>query len=126
MFQAESAEASIPHLPTFIWAFLGAVLIILLLMIAVPLRVITRKPRIERLRAAPPRRVLLWWLAAIVPWAVSIAVVELQRSFHIGTDSLWGAAGYLLLFLALFAVLVVLPVVVIVGTGIWAVGRYKP
>ena len=114
-----------PKLPVFIWAFAAAVLIMLLSMIAVPLWLLTRRPRIERLRAAPGRRVLLWWLAAVVPWAISIAIVELQRSFHVSASSLWGVAGYLLLFLALFAVLVVLPVLVIAGSGIWIVAHWK-
>ncbi len=114
-----------PKLPAFIWAFVIALLLVLLVMIAIPLWLITRSPRIERLRAASGRRVLSWWIAAVVPWAISIAIVELKRSFHIGTDSLWGVAGYLLLFLILFALLVVLPVLVIAGSGIWAVGRWR-
>lgn len=114
-----------PHLPAFIWAVAAAVLLVLLVMIAVPLWLLTRTPRIERLRAASGRRVLLWWLVAIAPWGISIAYVELQKSFHIGTDSLWGVAGYLLLLLILFALLVVLPVVVITASGIWAAARWK-
>lgn len=110
------------QLPAFVWVFATALLLVLLVMLAVPLWLITRRPRIGVLRAVPGHRVRTWWVAATVPWVVSIAVFQSRKSVSVSASSPFTLIVVILAVVGLYLVLVVLPLMVIVGTAIWASG----
>jgi len=107
-------------LPVVVWvAAAGAALLLLALCGATAYGVLraSARPRIARWSAA---RILTLLAAAVVPWlVVRLAPIRVSANIH-GTIEL---IGWILVALAVFALLVLLPLAAVLCGAVWWTGR---
>jgi hypothetical protein len=105
-----------PQLPLVVWVFAGAAAVLLLALCAVTVYAVLRPGARRGMAQLPGSRVLTLLMAAVVPWAaVRFAPIQIRVSIH-GTVQL---IGWLLLGVAVFAILVLLPLAAILCTFVW-------
>jgi hypothetical protein len=105
-----------PQLPLVVWVFAAAVAVLLLALCAVTVYAVLRLRARHGVAQWPASRVLILLAAAVVPWvAVRVAPIQIRVNIH-GTAQL---IGWLVLALAAFAILVLLPLAAILCTFVW-------
>jgi hypothetical protein len=113
-------------MPPVVLAVAAVAALVLLVLAALPAIVLTRPARAARVRAAAARPLLLWWVAALIPWATVAVATVLPVNITVSIHSTAKLVLAVLVLLVLWALLVVLPVGVITATLLWAQARRRP
>ena len=114
------SRRAVTSLPPVVWiAVIGALLLLLALCGAAAYAVLRSRTR-SRIARWPRARILILLVSAAVPWLVVwLAPIRVSANIH-GIGPL---IGWVLVALAVFALLVLLPLAAVLSSVVWWVGR---
>ena len=114
------SRRAVTSLPPVVWiAVIGALLLLLALCGAAAYAVLRSRTR-SRIARWPRARILILLASAAVPWlVVRLAPIRVSANIH-GIGPL---IGWVLVALAVFALLVLLPLAAVLSSVVWWVGR---
>jgi hypothetical protein len=112
----------VPQLPLRVWLGVAAVGLLVLGLCAVTTCAMLRAATRRRVSRWPVGGILALLGAAAVPWLVVwLAPITIALKIH----GILPLLGWLLLALASFALLVLLPLAALLGVGVWSTARWR-
>jgi hypothetical protein len=112
--------------PPIVIAIAAAAGFVLLALAALPAVLLARPAQRTRVRAASGRRLALCWVGALLPWTAALVTVAVRDRITVSLNSVPALVLALVALLALWALLVMLPVGVVTATLVWARARWNP
>jgi hypothetical protein len=109
-----------PHLPPVVWGAVVAVALLLLGLCFATAYAILRARARRRIARWPGRRVAA---LAIVSWLPGLVVRLASIHLEVNVHGLLQAVGWLLVVLAAFVLLVLLPLAAVLAAVVWWLGR---
>jgi hypothetical protein len=112
-----------PQLPRSIWLIIIGVGLLLLGLCGSAAFAVLRARARQRIAGWPAVWILGLAVAAIVPWLV-VWLASIRISVNI--EGLLPLIGWLIVALAAFVLLVLLPLVALLSAGVWLIARRRP
>ena len=112
-----------PQLPRSIWLIIIGVALLLVGLCGIASYAVLRAPTRQRVAVWPATWILALAIAGVVPWLV-VSLAQIRISVNI--EGIIPLIGWLIVALSAFALLVLLPLVALLITGVWLIARRQP
>jgi hypothetical protein len=112
-----------PQLPRFVWLIVVGVALLLVGLCGIAAYAVLRARTRQRVALWPATWILAVAIVAVVPWLV-VWLVPIRISVNI--EGVVPLIGWLIVALAAFALLVLLPWVALLSAGVWLIARRRP
>jgi hypothetical protein len=112
-----------PQLPRSIWLIVIGAALLLVGLCGITAYAVLRPRTRQRVAVWPATWILALGIAAVVPWLV-VWLAPIRISVNI--EGVVPLIGWLIIALAAFALLVLLPLVALLSAGVWFIARRRP